>query len=144
MSSPLTDAVAEAVAGDPQLLTTALTVVDRLSAPILQFARSVWGPQGAAARSSGYGGGGGGYGGGGYGPSPLDTALSALALLAFALFFLNSILPLITGGTGGGGARGGRSSTVDDSLPLDLNQEALNLITSWALSRPNHYQLGTQ
>ena len=137
MSFPMADAVSEAVAEDPHLLTTALTVVDRLSAPILQFARSAWGPQGAA-RSSGYGGGGGGYGGGG--PSPLDTALSALALLAFALFFLNSILPLITGGMGGGG----RSSPADDPLPLDLNQEALNLITSWALSRPNYHQPDTQ
>ena len=135
MSPVLTEAVAAAVAEDPQLRATALALLDRLSASILQYARSAWGPQGpeaVAGRSSGYGYGGYGHGYG-YGPSPLDTALSSLALLAFALFFINSILPLLTGGgTGTGTGTGcGRSGQADDPLPLDLTQEALNLITSW-------------
>lgn len=69
--------------------------------------------------SVGYGHSSGGYGHGGTGS--IDAALSALALLAFALFLLNVLLPQLT--------LGAARSLGRNVLPLDLVQDTVNVLT---------------
>lgn len=116
---------------DSELRDIFLRFINHLTAAILGYIQGYFStPATSAAPSSSDTGRS--YSGSYSGPSALDTVLSGLAVLAFALFFINTVLPLLAGtGTG----RSGRGDEEADLLPLDMRQELVNLLSEqvqWA------------